>query len=116
MYGKAFTHLRAGSGHPICPIISAGGTIPARTDGKVLMALERELATYKNRLPELKDQEGKFVLIHGDELVDFFSTYEDAIKCGYQRYKLEPFLVKQVHATEPVFFISRSVVPTRLAP
>jgi len=79
------------------------------------MPLEKELETYRKKLPELKIQEGKFVLIHGEEIVDFFSTYEDAIKSGYQHYKLEPFLVKRIHATEPVFFVSRSVVPTTTA-
>ena len=47
------------------------------------MPLEKELETYRKKLPELKAQEGKFVLIHGEEIVDFFSTYEDAIKSGY---------------------------------
>lgn len=75
------------------------------------MALEKELETYKKKLPELTQHEGKFVLIHGDEIADFFSTYEDAIKAGYQKYKLAPFLVKQVRATEPVFFISREIIP-----
>ncbi len=79
------------------------------------MALERELETYAKKLQTMKDQEGKFVLIHGDDVIDFFSTYEDAIKAGYQNYKLEPFLVKQVHATEPVFFISRCVDPVKIA-
>jgi hypothetical protein len=79
------------------------------------MALEKELATYQNKLPELKDHEGKFILIHGEDVVDFFSTYEDAIKAGYQQFKLDPFLVKQVHATEPIFYISRSVVPKKIA-
>ena len=78
------------------------------------MALERELETYRNKLPEMKEREGKFVLIHGEEVADFFTTYEDAIKAGYQRYGLEAFMVKQVHATEPVFFISRNVVPARI--
>lgn len=49
------------------------------------------------------------MLIHGEEVIDFFNTYEDAIKSGYQRYKLEPFLGKQVHGTEPAFFISRDI-------
>jgi hypothetical protein len=78
------------------------------------MALEKELQTYKDHLPELKDREGKFVLIHGEQVVDFFSTYEDAIKSGYQQYKTEPFLVKRVQTTEPVFFISRNVVPASI--
>jgi hypothetical protein len=34
-------------------------------------------------LPDLKEQQGKFVLIHGDEVVDFYVAYEDAIKAGY---------------------------------
>jgi len=79
------------------------------------MALETELATYKAKLPSLKQYEGKFVLIHREDVVDFFSTYEDAIKAGYQRFKLEPFLVKRIAAAEPVFFISRNVVIGELA-
>jgi hypothetical protein len=75
------------------------------------MALETELATYKQKLPELKEQEGKFALVHGEDLVDVYSTYEDAIKEGYNRFKLEPFLVKQIRATEQILFISRIVAP-----
>jgi hypothetical protein len=79
------------------------------------MALEKELETYKKKLPELKAQhEGKFVLIHGETVVDTFSTYEDAIKHGYQTFKQEPFLVKRIHAKEPVFFVSRNVMPSRV--
>ena len=75
------------------------------------MALETELATYKAKLPELAAQEGKYVLIHGAEIVDFFSTYEDAIKVGYDKFKLEPFMVKQVQSVEQVQFVSRFVDP-----
>ena len=75
------------------------------------MALEKELETYKRKLPELHDQEGKFVLIRGDELIDLFSTYDDAIKEGYQKFGLEPFLVKQVNSVEQVQFISRLAEP-----
>jgi hypothetical protein len=76
------------------------------------MALEKEIETYQAKLSELKAHEGKFVLIHGEEIVDFFSTYEDAIKGGYQKFKLEPFLVKRVLTTEPVLYITRNIVPT----
>jgi len=64
------------------------------------MALEKELETYKAKLPELKGSEGKFVLIKGAELVDTFTSYEDAIKEGYARFHLEPFLVKQVQSSK----------------
>ena len=78
------------------------------------MALEKEIATYQAKMPELKEHEGKFVLIRGGEIVDLFSTYEDAIKAGYQKFKLEPFLVKRVLTTEPVLFITRNVLPGRV--
>lgn len=72
------------------------------------MALERELATYKAKLPEFREHEGKFVLIHGDEVVDFFSSYDDAIKDGYRRFGVNnPFLVKQIHSLEQVQYVTR---------
>lgn len=79
------------------------------------MALEKELETYKKKLAELTAFEGKFVLIHGYEIVDTFSSYEDAIKEGYARFKLEPFLVKQISSIEQVQFISRFVEPQAAA-
>jgi hypothetical protein len=75
------------------------------------MALEREMETYKNKLPEWKGSEGKFVLIHGSDVIDTFTSYEDAIKEGYSRFKLEPFLVKQIQTIEQVQFVSRLVAP-----
>ncbi|HEV2856320.1 MAG TPA: hypothetical protein VHC97_26250 [Thermoanaerobaculia bacterium] len=75
------------------------------------MALEKELAVYHKKLPELKESEGKFVLIHEEDLVDIFTSYEDAIKAGYSQFGLEPFLVKQIHALEQAQFISRFVDP-----
>jgi len=73
------------------------------------MALEKELETYNKKLPELKDSEGKFVLIHGEELVDIYSSYDDALKEGYNKFGLKPFLVKQIRTVEDVQFITRFV-------
>jgi hypothetical protein len=78
------------------------------------ISLEKELETYKNKLPELKQHEGKFVLIKGEEVVDTFATYEDAIKEGYQKFGLEPFLVKQIQSIQQVHFISRFLKPCNL--
>ncbi len=80
------------------------------------MALERELETYKAKLPELASKEGKFVLIQGDQLVDVFDTYADAIKEGYAKFGLNPFLVKQIQVVERVQFISRFVDPCHTSP
>ncbi len=75
------------------------------------MALEQELATYQKSLEGWSDQEGKYVLIHKSEAVDFFCSHEDALKAGYGRFGLEPFLVKLVQAIEQTHFISRLHAP-----
>jgi hypothetical protein len=75
------------------------------------MALEKELGTYHAKLPDWKQHEGKFVLIHGDRVVDMFSSYDDALKAGYKEFALDPFLVKQILAIEPVFYCTRPITP-----
>lgn len=75
------------------------------------MALEKELATYKRELSRIVDQAGKFVLIHGDDIVSTWETYQDAIQEGYRIFRLEPFLVKQIEAEERVHYISRHLNP-----
>jgi hypothetical protein len=80
------------------------------------MALEKELATYNENLPQWKDNEGKFVLIHGEEVAGFYTSYEDAIKGGYEKYRLTPFLVKQINSFEQVHFISRFIDPCLTSP
>ena len=75
------------------------------------MALEKELAAYQAKLPELKSEEGKFVLIRGDEVAGIFTSSEDAIKIGYEKFGLNPFLVKQIQTIERVQCISRLVEP-----
>jgi hypothetical protein len=79
------------------------------------MALERELATYQAKLPELKQHEGKYVLICEDRVADTFTSYEDALKDGYKQFGLTPFLVKQILTIEPVFYFTRPVNPVRSA-
>jgi len=79
------------------------------------MALEREMETYIKKLPELKDKEGKFALVHGDDVVDVFAAYEDALKAGYERFQLEPFLVKKIEAIETVQAVTRLLIPCRIS-
>ncbi len=75
------------------------------------MTLERELETYKKKLPELTEHQGKYALVHGDLFVDVYGTYEDAIKEGYKRFELEPFLVKRIESQEQVHTITRLLYP-----
>lgn len=71
------------------------------------MVLENEIETYEKQLPSLKDHAGKFVLIHGTEVTGVYSSYEDALKDGYEKFKLDPFLVRQIQIIEKVQVITR---------
>ena len=73
------------------------------------MALEKELATYQREREKLLAHQGKFVLIHGDDVAGYWDTYEDALQAGYSRFKLEPFLVKRIEAVERVQFFTRDI-------
>ena len=76
------------------------------------MKFDEELATYARALPSWADHEGKFVLIQGSAVIDFFAAYEDALKRAYDQFGLETqFLVKQVHVVEHAQFLSRFVTP-----
>jgi hypothetical protein len=73
------------------------------------MALEKELATYKRKLDEFLPDEGKYVLIHGDDVAGIWETYEDALQAGYQKYALSPFLVKRIEWAETVQNFTRDI-------
>jgi hypothetical protein len=75
------------------------------------MQLERELATYREKLPELVQHEGKYVLIQGDRVADIYGTYQDALRQGYRQFGLDPFLVKQIMSTERIHFVTRAIEP-----
>jgi hypothetical protein len=76
------------------------------------MALEREIATYEKRLPELlaDGHSGEFVLIKDDEVVGVYGRLELATEEGYRRYGLEPFFVKKVEPPNPPY-VTRNLVP-----
>ena len=77
--------------------------------------LNQEIATYNRHLPELLGQQGKFVLIKGTEVAGTFDSYQDALTAGYQRFKLDSFLVKQITPAERVTLFSRDLIPSRPA-
>ena len=65
------------------------------------------METYNARRDELLPREGEFVVIKGDRIAGIWQTYEDALKAGYNEFKLEPFMVKQILAVEPVHYVTR---------
>lgn len=74
-----------------------------------MATLERELLAYSQKLPSLLAQQGKYVLIHGEEVVGIYDSYEDALKFGYGKFNLDPFLVKQIAPAERVSFFTRDL-------
>jgi len=66
------------------------------------IVLEKEFKFFQSRKEEwLKNYRDKFVLIKGEELIDVFSTFEDAYKEGVKRYGNQPFFIKKVEE-EPI--------------
>ena len=74
------------------------------------MALEKELETYHQKLPELLGDEGKWVVIHQNEVAGIFETYVDALRQGYEQFGMPPFLVKQINTIEPIHSINRGIL------
>lgn len=80
------------------------------------MALEQEIATFQENLEEWSEWAGQYVLIKDKEVCGFFSSYDDAVRRGYEKFGLEAFLVKQVNMLEQIHFISRVVDPCLILP
>jgi len=74
-----------------------------------MAALEPEIKTYKEKLPELQASEGKFVLISGETVSGVFDSYQDALAAGYERFGMNPFLVKQISTVEVLASFTRDL-------
>ena len=94
-----------------CPRPVIDREVPADMAGnrRSSMALERELGIYQSNLIDLLADEGRFILICGEEIVGPFDTYEQTLEAGYQRFGLVPFLVKRIHKAEPIQYFSREI-------
>jgi hypothetical protein len=82
----------------------------------VVMSLKQEIETYRRKLPELLANEGKYVVIHGDEIAGICETHADALAIGYERYGDQPFLVRQIREKEPILVLTRSLRPCLTPP
>jgi len=75
--------------------------LPAGQPGDLL---SQEWETYRHEVARLlaEGQEGEFVLIKGQQIVAVCGTWEAAREAGLRLYLLEPLLVRQIFAAEPV--------------
>jgi len=63
--------------------------------------LEKEEKAFEQNLPELlKTDLGKFVLVKGDKIIGVYSVIADALSSGYEKYKEQPFFIRQVSLTQ----------------
>jgi hypothetical protein len=68
--------------------------------------LQHELGVYeRNKAKFLSQYPGFYVLIKGDEVLGPYPTAQAAYEDGLNRFKLQPFLVKQVLLNEPVGYV-----------
>jgi hypothetical protein len=74
--------------------------------------LDRELDTFRRELPALladPANRGQFALVHGTAVAGLYPTFEAALAAGYDRFGLDPFLVKQVAEHEAPRYFSRNL-------
>jgi hypothetical protein len=76
------------------------------------VALDKELETFRRELPNLLSdptQRGMFVLIQGETVAGLYPTFEAALSAGYDKFGLNPFLVKEVTDHEEPRYFSRNL-------
>jgi hypothetical protein len=61
---------------------------------------EVAMESYRQHLPSLHSQDGKFALIHDNRLVGIFDSYEGAFRARQQKCGPSPFLSSGSSATE----------------
>lgn len=76
--------------------------------------LSHELAVYERRLPVLlRDHEGEYVVIKGEQLAYFSPDYEAALTWAYEHIGLAGFFVKRVAPDGGALHLTRDIGPCR---
>ena len=72
--------------------------------------LDKEYEVYnKNKERLASESADKFVLIKGEEIVDTYTSYEDALKAGLKQFGNVPFFIRQIEYPEEVHFFFTGV-------
>ena len=73
--------------------------------------LEKDYSVYLENLDEfLQDHQGEFVLIRKRKVVNFFPTYEKALKYGLKHFGNVAFFIKVVQKEEEVCMFYQGMV------
>jgi len=76
--------------------------------------LDREVSTFRRVLPTLladPAKRGLFALVHGDQVAGVYDSFDAALEAGYERFGLDPFLVKEVTEHEEPKYFPRNINP-----
>jgi hypothetical protein len=74
--------------------------------------LDAELDTFKRELPALLAEpanRGRFALVRGDAVAGLYPSFDAALAAGYEKFGLDPFLVKEVTDREQPRYFSRNL-------
>jgi hypothetical protein len=77
--------------------------------------LRHEWDFFRRELPRLltEGHEGAFALLKGEEIIGLYPTQADALRAGYEKFLLEPFLVHAIRTEEPLLRLSPYCWPCR---
>ena len=81
-------------------------TASSNDAGDALASLADEMAAYRVHQAELAgEHEGEFVLIKARDVIGVFGDRSAALREGYRRFGVVPFLVRQIAAKDPVVYL-----------
>ncbi len=83
------------------------------SDDRARMMTENLQAFEARKEELLSAAEGKFAVVHAGQVAGTWESYEDALAAAYEKFGLEPFLVKQIQGSSRAQFITRLLVPCR---
>jgi hypothetical protein len=71
--------------------------------------LAQDLAAFEDRKASLQSQVGKFAVFFKGELLGVFDTNQEAYTKGYEKAKIEPFLVRQISPVPNIQHFTRAI-------
>jgi hypothetical protein len=77
--------------------------------------LNKEYKTYLAHLDEFISRHlNQFVLIKDDRIIDFFNSYEQALKAGLKDFGNVAFFIKEVRKDEEVHFFHQRITSEKI--
>jgi len=72
----------------------------------------RDYDAFRKVLPDLlldREDHDRYALMHFGEMTGLYADFESALAAGYERFELDPFLVKHVVANPKLRYFTRAL-------